>query len=168
MPALRCTVEWVVLATRSLAGLLLICSVALNFANIIGRYFLHASLSWGEEGMLFFMVGCVFMGSGAVTWSGRHLRMDFIVRMLPEPVRLALALLCELLFLITAIVLVWFAWPTINQLIQFDQRSLAADIPLAIPQSAIPLGLLIMAFVALARLVSGKWREPPGDPETSI
>jgi C4-dicarboxylate transporter, DctQ subunit len=168
MRALRCTVEWVVLATRSLAGLLLICSVALNFANIIGRYFLHASLSWGEEGMLFFMVGCVFMGSGAVTWSGRHLRMDFIVRMLPEPIRLALALLCELLFLITAIVLVWFAWPTINQLIQFDQRSLAADIPLAIPQAAIPLGLLIMAFVVLTRLVSGKWREPPGDPETSI
>jgi TRAP-type C4-dicarboxylate transport system permease small subunit len=118
--------------------------------------------------MLFFMVGCVFMGSGAVTWSGRHLRMDFIVRLLPEPVRLALALICELLFLITAVVLVWFAWPTINQLMQFDQRSLAADIPLAIPQSAIPIGLLIMAFVVLARLVCGRWREPPGDHETGI
>jgi TRAP-type C4-dicarboxylate transport system permease small subunit len=47
MRALRCTVEGVVLATRSLARLLLICSVALNFANIIGRYFFHSSLSWG-------------------------------------------------------------------------------------------------------------------------
>jgi TRAP-type C4-dicarboxylate transport system permease small subunit len=168
MRALRCTIDWIVLATRSLAGILLICSVALNFANIIGRYFFQSSLSWGEEGMLFFMVGCVFMGSGAVTWSGRHLRMDFIVRLLPEPVRLALALLCELLFLVTTIVLVWFAWPTIYQLIQFDQRSLAADIPLAIPQSAIPIGLSIMALVVLARLVCGKWREPPGDPETGL
>jgi TRAP-type C4-dicarboxylate transport system permease small subunit len=168
MRALRCTVEWIVLATRSLAGILLICSVALNFANIIGRYFFHSSLSWGEEGMLFFMVGCVFMGSGAVTWSGRHLSMDFIVRLLPEPVRLVLALICELLFLITALLLVWFAWPTINQLMQFDQRSLAADIPLAIPRSAIPVGLLIMAFVVLARLIFGKWREPSGDPETGI
>ena len=72
MRALRCTVEWIVLATRSLAGILLICSVALNFANIVGRYFFHSSLSWGEEGMLFFMVGCVFMGSGAVdvVWDG--------------------------------------------------------------------------------------------------
>ena len=118
--------------------------------------------------MLFFMVGCVFMGSGAVTWSGRHLSMDFIVRLLQEPVRLVLALICELLFLITALLLVWFAWPTINQLMQFDQRSLAADIPLAIPQSAIPVGLLIMAFVVLARLIFGKWREPSGDPETGF
>jgi TRAP-type C4-dicarboxylate transport system permease small subunit len=77
-------------------------------------------------------------------------------------------MICELLFFFTALVLVWFAWPTINQLTQFDQRSLAADIPLAIPQSAIPLGLLIMALVVLARLVCGKWREPPGDPETGI
>ena len=48
------------------------------------------------------------------------------------------------------------------------QRSLAADLPLAIPQSAIPIGLLIMALVVLARLVCGKWRESPGDPETGI
>ncbi len=168
MRAFRCTVDWTVLITRSIAGVLLICSVALNFANIIGRYFFHASISWGEEGMLFFMVGCVFAGSGAVTWSGRHLHMDFVVRLLPDPMRLALALVCEVLFLLTMLVLAWFAWPTIQQLIAFDQRSLAADIPLAIPQSAIPVGLLIMAFAVIARLICGKWREHPHDPDTSV
>ena len=66
------------------------------------------------------------------------------------------------------LVLAWFAWPTIRQLIAFDQRSLAADIPLAIPQSVIPIGLLIMAFVVFARLICGKWREQQHDPDTSV
>ena len=40
------------------AGAMLIASVGINFANIIGRYFLSVSLSWAEEAMLFLMIGC--------------------------------------------------------------------------------------------------------------
>jgi TRAP-type C4-dicarboxylate transport system permease small subunit len=144
---------------RVLSGVLLIGSVTLNFANIIGRYFFHSSISWAEEAMLFLMVGCVFLGSGAVTWSGRHIRMDIVVRLLPVSIGKALQLLSELMFLATATVLAAFAWPTIRQLVAFDQRSLAADIPLAIPQAVIPIGLLIMAFMVTGRLITGRWRD---------
>ena len=149
---------------RVLSGVLLICSVGLNFANIIGRYFFHASISWGEEAMLFFMVGCVFLGSGAVTWSGRHIRMDIVVRLMPEKMRKALDLFSELVLLVTAIALVVFAWPTIRQLAAFDQRSLAANIPLAIPQAMIPIGLSIMAVMAAGRLITGRWRDRSDTP----
>jgi C4-dicarboxylate transporter DctQ subunit len=145
---------------RGLAGVLLFCSVALNFANILGRYFLHASISWAEEAMLFLMIGCVFLGSGIVTWSDRHIRMDIVVRMMPEKIRLALALFSELVFLLTAIVLVVFAWPVIQQLVAFDQRSLAANIPLAIPQAIIPIGLFLMALLVAGRLITGHGRGP--------
>ena len=143
---------------RVVAGVLLVCSVLLNFANIVGRYFFHSSISWAEETMLFLMVGCVFLGSGPVAWSGRHIRMDVFVRMMPAKIRESLDLLSELVFLATAIMLVVFAWPTIRQLIAFDQRSLAADIPLAIPQAMIPIGLSIMAFLVAVRLITGRWR----------
>jgi TRAP-type C4-dicarboxylate transport system permease small subunit len=143
---------------RIVAGVLLVCSVMLNFANIVGRYFFHSSISWAEETMLFLMVGCVFLGSGPVAWSGRHIRMDVFVRLMPAKIRESLDLLSELVFLATAIVLVIFAWPTIRQLIAFDQRSLAADIPLAIPQAMIPIGLSIMAFLVAVRLITGRWR----------
>lgn len=148
---------------RWLSGVLLICSVALNFANIIGRYFLHSSISWAEEAMLFLMVGCVFLGSGMVTWSGRHIRMDIIVRLMPKKVQVALDLFSELVFLVTAIALFIFAWPVIQQLVAFDQRSLAADLPLAIPQAMIPIGLAIMAFLVVARLIAGRWHDPSSD-----
>jgi TRAP-type C4-dicarboxylate transport system permease small subunit len=144
---------------RAAAGILLICSVAINFANIIGRYFFHASFPWAEESMLFLMVGCVFLGSGLVTWKGGHIRMDIVVRAMPEPVRIALDLLSDLVLLATAILIVVFAFPIIRQLAEFDQRSLAADFPLVIPQAMVPIGLAIMAFMIVCRLVTGAGRD---------
>jgi TRAP-type C4-dicarboxylate transport system permease small subunit len=143
---------------RGMAGTLLICSVALNFANILGRYFIQSSISWAEEAMLFLMIGCVFLGSSIVAWSGRHIRMDIVYRLMPENIRIILDLFSELVFLLTAIVLVVFSWPVIRQLVAFDQRSLAANIPLAIPQAMIPIGLLIMAFMVVAHFFTGRSR----------
>ena len=137
----------------ALSGVLLVASVALNFANVIGRYFFNASIPWAEEAMLFLMVGCVFLGNGVVAWSGRQIRMDVVVRMLPPKVREALDLFSELVFLITAVTIVIFAWPVIRDLAEFDQRSQAADFPLAIPQAMVPIGLSIMAFLVAVRLL---------------
>ena len=104
---------------RVLAGALLVASVTLNFANVVGRYFFEASIYWAEEVMLFLMVGCVFLGNGVVAWSGRQLRMDVIVRMMPEPVQKALALLSELIFIAVAITIVVFAWPVLRDFALF-------------------------------------------------
>src|ERR1700674_2288794 len=87
---------------RVLAGVLLVASIGLNFANVIGRYFFNASIYWAEEAMLFLMVGCVFLGNGVVAWSGRQIRMDVIVAMMPAKVRDALNLLSELVLIVTA------------------------------------------------------------------
>jgi C4-dicarboxylate transporter DctQ subunit len=142
----------------ALSGVLLVASVALNFANVVGRYFFNASIPWAEEAMLFLMVGCVFLGNGVVAWSGRQIRMDVVVRMLPPKVREALDLFSELVFLITAVAIVIFAWPVIRDLAEFDQRSQAADFPLVIPQAMVPIGLSIMAFLVAVRLLVPQWR----------
>ena len=144
------------LATIStLAAVALIASVALNFANVIGRYFFSASIPWAEEAMLFLMVGCVFLGNGVVAWSGRHIRMDVVVRMLPERVRAALDLFSELLFIATMAAVVFFAAPVIRDLAAFDQRSQAADFPLVIPQALVPIGFSIMGLLVAVRLLAG-------------
>ena len=44
---------------RVSSGTLLLCSVGLNLANIIGRYFLHTSIPWAEEVMLLVAPGSV-------------------------------------------------------------------------------------------------------------
>jgi TRAP-type C4-dicarboxylate transport system permease small subunit len=149
---------------RMLAGVLLVASVALNFTNVIGRYFFDASIYWAEEVMLFLMVGCVFLGNGVVAWSGRQLRMDVIVRMTPEPVQKALALLSELVFIAVAITIVVFAWPVLRDLTLFGQRSQSAEIPMVIPQAMIPIGLSIMALLVVVRLLTSGDRSTPDNP----
>jgi TRAP-type C4-dicarboxylate transport system permease small subunit len=140
---------------RVVAGVLLVASIALNFANVIGRYFFNASIFWAEEIMLFLMVGCVFLGNGVVAWSGRQIRMDVVVGMMPEKIRAALNLLAELVFIGTALLIVSFSMPVIRDLYNFDPRSQSAEVPLYSPQSLIPIGLSIMAFLVVVRLLTG-------------
>jgi TRAP-type C4-dicarboxylate transport system permease small subunit len=139
---------------RAAAGILLVASVALNFANIIGRYFFSVSIAWAEEIMLFLMVGCVFTGCCAVAWEGRQIRMDVVVSMMPPKIRQALALLSELVFIATAITVATFAWPVITQLAAFDERSQAANFPLVVPQAMVPIGYTLMALLVALRLLT--------------
>ena len=142
-------------ALRILAGVLLVASIALNFTNVVGRYFFNASIYWAEEVMLFLMVGCVFLGNGVVAWSGRQLRMDVIVGMMPAYTQKVLALLSELTFIVVAICIVIFSWPVMRDLWNFDQRSQSAEIPMVIPQSLVPIGLSIMVILTVVRLLTG-------------
>ncbi|HTC05457.1 MAG TPA: TRAP transporter small permease [Xanthobacteraceae bacterium] len=146
-------VRWLLLVTRTVSGICLLASVAINFINIIGRYFFSVSIPWAEEIMLFLMVGCVFTGCCAVAWEGRQIRMDVIVGMLPAKVRDFLALLSELVMIAAAAAVTAFAWPVISQLAAFDERSQAANFPLVIPQAMIPIGYTLMALLVAVRLM---------------
>jgi TRAP-type C4-dicarboxylate transport system permease small subunit len=146
-------VRWLLMVTRTLSGVCLLASVAINFVNIIGRYFFSVSIPWAEEIMLFLMVGCVFTGCCAVAWEGRQIRMDVVVSMLPDKVRDFLALLAELAMIATAAAVAVFAWPVISQLAAFDERSQAANFPLVIPQAMIPIGYSLMAILVAVRLL---------------
>jgi len=148
---------------RILAGLLLVASVGWNFANVICRYFFTTSIFWAEEVMLYLMVACFFLGNGVVAWSGRQLRMDVIVAMMPAQVQKVLALVAELTFIVVAVAIVVFAWPVIRDLWLFDQRSQSAELPMVIPQIMIPIGLSIMAFLVVVRLLTGG-DQVPSDP----
>src|SRR6202035_2561474 len=123
--------------TRTVSGICLLASVAINFVNIIGRYFFSVSIPWAEEIMLFLMVGCVFTGCCAVAWEGRQIRMDVIITMLPQKLHDLLSLLSELVLIAAAIAVTVFAWPVIVALAAFDERSQAANFPLVIPQAMI-------------------------------
>jgi TRAP-type C4-dicarboxylate transport system permease small subunit len=153
MDALIKGVRWLLVVTRTVSGICLLLSVAINFANIIGRYFFSVSIPWAEEIMLFLMVGCVFTGCCAVAWEGRQIRMDVVVSMLPPKVRDFLALLSELVLIAAAAAVTAFAWPVISQLAAFDERSQAANFPLVIPQAMIPIGYTLMALLVAVRLM---------------
>jgi TRAP-type C4-dicarboxylate transport system permease small subunit len=150
---LRRSAHALMTALRIAAGAMLVLSVAINFANIIGRYFLSVSIPWAEEMMLFLMIGAVFLGIGPVGWLGRHIRMDVVVSLLPPRAREAFEIFSDLVTIATCVMLVMFAWPVMTMLAELDQRSQSANIPLVIPQAALPLGLGLMALLVAVRLI---------------
>src|SRR5580692_1896541 len=141
-------------ALRVAAGLMLVASVAINFANIIGRYFLSVSSAWAEEVMLFLMIGAVFLAAPPVGWLGRHIRMDVIVSLLPPRVRGVFEVFSDLVTIATCVMVAIFAWPVITMLDELDQRSAMANIPLVIPQIVVPLGMILMALLIAVRLIA--------------
>src|SRR5262249_26695352 len=152
-------VGWLLTLTRAAAGIFLISSVAINFANIIGRYFFSVSIPWAEEIMLFLMVGCVFTGCCAVAWEGRQIRMDVIIAMMPTKVHNLFHLLSDLVLIAAGALVTAFAGPVIPTLAAFDERSQAANFPLVIPQAMVPMGYTLMALLVAVRLLT---RRRPG------
>jgi TRAP-type C4-dicarboxylate transport system permease small subunit len=158
---MRRGVEWLLALTRTLAAICLLASVVINAVNIVGRYVFSVSIPWAEEIMLFLMVGCVFTGCCAVAWQGRHIRMDVVISALPPKLYAFCNLLSDLVLIAASITVTVFAYPVITQLAAFDERSEAANFPLVIPQSMVPIGYSLMALLVAIRLLTSR-RAPPG------
>ncbi|MGP0094121.1 MAG: TRAP transporter small permease [Xanthobacteraceae bacterium] len=154
--AFATVVAGIVAGVRALTAVLMLVAVALNFANIIGRYVFFAPIASAEEIMLFLLVATVFLGNSVVGWEGKQIRMDVILQALPDAVRHWLEVVADLVTIAVSLILIWLAWPVITMLAEFDQRSEAADIPLVIPQALVPIGLGLMALLVAARLLLGR------------
>jgi TRAP-type C4-dicarboxylate transport system permease small subunit len=140
---------------RLLTATLLLVAVAINFANIVGRYIFNAPIASAEEVMLFLLVAVVFLGNSVVAWEGKQIRMDVVLHALPLKVRQCLEVFADVAIVAVSLILIVFAWPVVSMLFEFDQRSQAADVPLFIPQALIPIGLGLTAILTAARLILG-------------
>lgn len=145
---------------RVLLGVLLVASVALNFANVIGRKFLHAPIIGAEEIMTFLVVTLVFLGAGVVAYDGTHINMEIAIDRLPPRWRYACMALAQVAAIVVAATIISLGLPIIKHLAQFDERSQAANVPLFIPQAAVPLGLALLILGALARLAILRVKPP--------
>jgi TRAP-type C4-dicarboxylate transport system permease small subunit len=137
---------------RAFIGVLLVASVLLNFANVIGRKFLSAPIVGAEEVMSFLMVAVVFLGAGVVAYEGTHINMEIVIDRFPRRVRDAFKALAQVATIAIAGTLVMLGIPIVQHLAQFNERSQAANVPLFIPQAMVPIGLTLLALGALARL----------------
>ncbi len=154
--AIHKAVHGLLACTRCLSAIFLISSVAINFANIVGRYVFNASFTWAIEIILFLMVGAVFTGCCAV--AGRTAISAWMCscascrRTSPR----LLGLLSDLVLIATAMAVAAFSYPVIIQLAEFDERSAAANFPMVIPQAMVPIGYSLMAILVAVSCFTGR------------
>ena len=143
----------------STAALLL--GVAINFVNVVGRYFFHNSLEWAEEIMIDLMLTSVFLGGAMVSLKGAHIAMDIMLKGLPARLQFAAELLNDAIQIVLGAIMIWLSVPVVYQLFEFDQRSEALRIPIFIPQMVIPVGFaLMMIGIVLHRRMKLAARAP--------
>jgi C4-dicarboxylate transporter, DctQ subunit len=147
-------ITYLVLAIQGLTAVLMLVAVAVNAANIVGRYVFLSPIASAEEIMLFLLVGTVFLGNAIVGFEGKQLRMDVLLQALPGGLRRAFEIAADLTMIAVCAILIVLGWPAVEMLAEFDQRSEAADIPLVIPQALVPIGLGLNALLVAVRLVT--------------
>ena len=148
----------VVSLPRLIIGSLILFGIAINFANILGRYLFLAPIVWAEEIMIYSMVWMVFIGAVLVSWDGHHLRMDFFSIMLPSPFKEIMNFSGVVCFLLVCIFVLPQTFTVTELMYRLDQRSVVAEIPMVIPHFAILLGFIMMFVVIVwrfRRLVTG-------------
>ena len=132
-------------------GTLILISIAINFANVIGRYLFQSPIVWAEEIMIYIMIWAVLTGSVLVSWDGNHLKMDFFTLTLPSPWKESLNFAGATVFLLVCIFVLPQSLKVVELMVRFDQRSVIARIPMAIPHGAILLGFFLMLVVVAVR-----------------
>ena len=138
---------------RVIIGALILFSIALNFANVIGRYVFFSSIIWAEEVMIFIMVWCVFIGAILVSYDGRHLKMDLLSTNLKPPLRQIVNACATTTLLICGFVAVQ-SYKATSLFGRLGQESTVAGIPMVIPHAA-----LLIGFVLIIVAVSVRYRD---------
>jgi TRAP-type C4-dicarboxylate transport system permease small subunit len=131
-------------------GGFILLAIAINFANIVGRYVFLAPLPWAEEVLVLLVIWGVCIGASAVTYDNRHLDMDLFVGRFPPKMRAVL----EISKLVTLVGFCAFTVVNASTIVALmahnGQVSIAAGIPMTIPYAAFVVGFGLIAVAAIA------------------
>lgn len=147
--ALRATLDGLYRASGALAGALLVCICGMTLAQICGRLLGFAARSY-DDFAGFAMAGSFFLGLAWTMRCGEHIRVNLLIHKLSGRGRQAAEIAC---LIVSTFLCGYFAWYAIDM--TWDSLRLGdvsqglVAVPLWIPQSAMALGLLVLA-IALA------------------
>jgi TRAP-type C4-dicarboxylate transport system permease small subunit len=147
---------------RAAIGAIILIAIAINFANIVGRYLFLAPLPWAEEVLVFLVIWGVCLGASAVTYDNRHLDMDLFAGGFPPKLRAGL----EILKLVTLVGFCVFTVANASTIVALMARngqvSITAGIPMTVPYAAFVAGFALIAVAAVAGAIDRRLDGAPG------
>jgi TRAP-type C4-dicarboxylate transport system permease small subunit len=136
-----------------LLGVLMLADVALNGANVIGRYFFGTPIFWAEEVMVYISIWGVFVGMVAVAYRQEHLCMDLFSSRLGARGQVLLQILITTVLAGCCLFTAAQSWKILRLFIDTGAVSTAASIPKMIPHSALLIGFALTAVAAVLGIV---------------
>lgn len=136
---------------KLIIGTLILVSIGINFANVVGRYLFFTPILWAEEIMIHIMIWLVFTGAIVVAWEGKHLRMDILSTLLPQPWKNIVSFISVLSTIVVCGFVAWQSWSAVGLLARLGQKSPVAEVPMVIPHSALLCGFVLMMIAVAVR-----------------
>ena len=122
------------------------------FVNVVLRYAFSASTSWAEELIRYLMIWITFIGGCVCVRRGAHIRMDFLMTLMPRRAGLWLTRVVYVLAAIFCAALCWYGTRLMLFTIARGQTTPAMELPMWVPYAAMPLGSGLMTWHFLQEL----------------
>ncbi len=120
------------------------CFIALTImltGQVISRYALKHSITWMEEAATILFVWMIYLGVSAAVTKRKHLRIDFLLDMMPFKIKRGMLIASNIIFALFNIY-VSFIMFNVIKLLGTSQTTML-HIPQRLVYSIIPLGILL-------------------------
>jgi TRAP-type C4-dicarboxylate transport system permease small subunit len=135
----------------AICGLMVLGAVAINIANVVGRYVFDAPVSWAEEVMSYGIIWGVFVAVAAITYQGNHLRMDLLVINMRGSFARAVGALTIVLMVACSVFVIMQSFQIVRLYAATWETSMGARIPLVYAHSALLVGFSMMLLAVIVR-----------------
>lgn len=148
-----------------LATLLLLATLVLMNAEVFARYLLGFSILISDEYASYFFIAATMLCMLPALRSGRFIRIEGVLRLLPRGVQAVLELVAGLCGAVVSGVLAWETWSMVQLSYELETTSIqASQTPLFIPQVILPIcfwilcvGFVEYGVVSARRSLKGEW-----------
>lgn len=137
-----------------LSGLMMIVGLTLVVTEILIRGLFTKTLYITEEYTGYLMAGLTYFALGYTLKEDGHIRMTFLLHVLPPRKRLLLEVVCLVIGLLFSLTLTYLTFGLFRDSLLTGTKAMSiSETPLAIPHSLLPIGSLIMTLQFVSEII---------------
>lgn len=117
---------------------LLSATSVLTFLQVVMRYVAKSPLSWSEEASRYMFIWMIYIGVSYGVKQGRHIKVDFIMGLFPAPIKNAILIISDLIFMGFSLYIIVAGSGIASKILSLGQRS---------PAMGVQMGYIYLATV---------------------
>lgn len=130
-----------------LAGITIALALLISFAEVVARFIFGFSFYWAKEYILFFIIWSTFLSSSQVLKRGKHIRLSFVVELLPPKFQKYMEIITSILGAIFCVILLVSGYQLVIHAFESGVTTTSlAKTPLWIPYSIMPIAGLLFSI----------------------
>jgi TRAP-type C4-dicarboxylate transport system permease small subunit len=131
----------------------LACMSVIIFLQVFMRYVMQNSLSWSEELARYLFILLVNMGISYGVKMKKHICVEVFTSWLPAKTKAIIRILSDVVFLVFAVVIVYYGLETAGTIFVLNQTSPALEIQMGIIYALLPISYAMVLIRLVQNIV---------------